>query len=236
MNSARFPSRVALVLCLFMTALLAAGAPNKAKQLEEALKADYSLAHMGIDRLRITEPGTIMVVQQDGITANPSIDFGNVTDKVIDGHVEGPKGVSAAFFSSQRHRSLKVGTTVYVTRISVRNNEVQFEIVTCDTSDVQVNGNTSNIRYAATIAFEFPDGFLDTADASAVKKAVDPVLLPQSEAQAANTRTISLGQTIDQVKANLGAPDRVVNLGPKVIYIYKDMKVIFQDGKVADVQ
>jgi len=34
----------------------------------------------------------------------------------------------------------------------------------------------------------------------------------------------------------LGKPDKIVNLGPKVTYVYKDMKVIFQDGKVADVQ
>ena len=39
-----------------------------------------------------------------------------------------------------------------------------------------------------------------------------------------------------QVKAALGTPDKVVNLGPKQIYVYKDLKVTFVNGKVADVQ
>jgi hypothetical protein len=45
-----------------------------------------------------------------------------------------------------------------------------------------------------------------------------------------------LGQTTDQVKAALGAPTRIANLGPKVIYYYNGMKVTFKDGKVSDVQ
>jgi hypothetical protein len=48
---------------------------------------------------------------------------------------------------------------------------------------------------------------------------------------------VDLGQTIDQVQAALGAPARVANLGPKVIYYYSGgMKVTFKDGKVSDVQ
>jgi hypothetical protein len=42
--------------------------------------------------------------------------------------------------------------------------------------------------------------------------------------------------TPDQVEAALGKPDKKVTLGPKQIYIYKDMKVTFKDGKVSDVQ
>jgi hypothetical protein len=41
---------------------------------------------------------------------------------------------------------------------------------------------------------------------------------------------------MDEVKGLLGEPTKVVNLGVKQIYIYKDMKVVFLRGKVADVQ
>jgi hypothetical protein len=34
----------------------------------------------------------------------------------------------------------------------------------------------------------------------------------------------------------LGQPQRVANLGAKEIYFYKDMKVIFVNGKVTDIQ
>jgi hypothetical protein len=47
---------------------------------------------------------------------------------------------------------------------------------------------------------------------------------------------IEKGQTPDQVKAALGTPDKIVNLGAKQIYVYKDLKVTFLNGKVSDVQ
>jgi hypothetical protein len=59
---------------------------------------------------------------------------------------------------------------------------------------------------------------------------------PNAETPSAEPANIELGQTIDQVQATLGNPVRVVNLGPKKIYVYKDMKITFKDGKVADVQ
>jgi hypothetical protein len=48
--------------------------------------------------------------------------------------------------------------------------------------------------------------------------------------------TVSLGMTTDQVQSLLGPPKRVVDLGPKKMFIYDDMKVIFMDGRVSDVQ
>ncbi len=47
---------------------------------------------------------------------------------------------------------------------------------------------------------------------------------------------IEKGQTPDQVKAAIGVPDKIVNLGTKQIYVYKDLKVTFLNGKVSDVQ
>jgi len=55
-------------------------------------------------------------------------------------------------------------------------------------------------------------------------------------APAAAPASVELGQTTDQVQASMGAPTRVANLGPKVIYYYSGMKVTFKNGKVSDVQ
>jgi hypothetical protein len=52
----------------------------------------------------------------------------------------------------------------------------------------------------------------------------------------ADPKTIALKQTIDEVVANFGQPDKIVKLGTKQIYVYKDMKVTFVNGKVSDVQ
>jgi hypothetical protein len=42
--------------------------------------------------------------------------------------------------------------------------------------------------------------------------------------------------TTDQVESALGKPDKIFNLGAKQIYVYKDVKVTFLNGKVSDVQ
>ena len=47
---------------------------------------------------------------------------------------------------------------------------------------------------------------------------------------------IDKGQTPAQVKAALGEPEKIVNLGAKQIYVYKDLKVTFLNGKVSDVE
>lgn len=52
----------------------------------------------------------------------------------------------------------------------------------------------------------------------------------------AEPASIEKGQTPDQVQAALGKPDKIVNLGTKQIYVYKDLKVTFINGKVSDVQ
>jgi len=56
---------------------------------------------------------------------------------------------------------------------------------------------------------------------------------PQQQAQ---PETIEKGQSTDQVQAALGKPDKIVNLGAKQIWVYKDLKVTFLNGKVSDVQ
>jgi hypothetical protein len=63
-----------------------------------------------------------------------------------------------------------------------------------------------------------------------------PAAIPPPAAPPAEPANISVGQTIDQVTAALGNPKSIVNLGPKKIYVYPDMKITFKDGKVADVQ
>lgn len=59
---------------------------------------------------------------------------------------------------------------------------------------------------------------------------------PPADEPAAPPKTISAGQTKDEVTAALGKPDKVAKVGTKEIYYYKDLKVIFVNGKVTDVQ
>jgi hypothetical protein len=58
----------------------------------------------------------------------------------------------------------------------------------------------------------------------------------QQQASPPEPQQIEKGQTPDQVRAVLGQPDKIVNFGSKQIFIYKDLKVTFLNGKVTDVQ
>jgi hypothetical protein len=59
---------------------------------------------------------------------------------------------------------------------------------------------------------------------------------PAQQQAPAEPQTIEKGQTTDQVQGSLGKPDKIVNLGAKQIWVYKDLKVTFLNGKVSDVQ
>jgi len=53
---------------------------------------------------------------------------------------------------------------------------------------------------------------------------------------AAAPANIVLGMSLNDVTSALGQPEKMVNLGKKQIYVYKDLKITFVDGKVTDVQ
>jgi hypothetical protein len=59
---------------------------------------------------------------------------------------------------------------------------------------------------------------------------------PDSGTSGTGTSTLALGQTLDEVLASQGQPQKIVDLGSKKILVYKDLKITLIDGKVADVQ
>jgi len=59
---------------------------------------------------------------------------------------------------------------------------------------------------------------------------------PPSDQPPAQTKTISIGQSKDDVIGILGQPSKDIKLGAKEILVYTDMKVTLLDGKVSDVE
>jgi len=47
---------------------------------------------------------------------------------------------------------------------------------------------------------------------------------------------VSVGDTIDDVVARFGQPDQTVDLGSKKIFVYRNLKITFTDGRVTDAQ
>jgi hypothetical protein len=204
--------------------------------LEEGLKSKYEITKTGMDRARITQPGTVLVIQKDGISADLATDMTFLNNKIRQGQVAQAGGFGAFMQDKKTNRVLKSGEKVYVFKIEVKDDQVRYFIITCDTYDVNLNGSTKQTRYKALLSFELGKDFLSTATAEDVKKAVDAVIVPEQELKASSTKSVEMGQSPEQVEAILGRPDKIVNLGPKKIYVYKDMKIVFADGKVSDVQ
>jgi hypothetical protein len=98
------------------------------------------------------------------------------------------------------------------------------EVLKVDSDDSAKSDNAGNQQQAA-----------GGGDANQQPAAADaPAAAPA--APAAPPATVEIGQTPDQVTAILGQPDKIINLGPKQIYVYKDLKVTFVKGKVTDAQ
>jgi hypothetical protein len=81
-----------------------------------------------------------------------------------------------------------------------------------------------------------PHCAVSTTTGTVVGNAVVSQAGAPAPAPTAAPATIALGQSIDQVTATMGAPQQIIDLGSKKIYKYPDMKVIFMNGKVSDVQ
>jgi hypothetical protein len=100
-------------------------------------------------------------------------------------------------------------------------------------------------RYKGSLRIQFPKGSVASADLGQADQLISQVFKapppnntnakapPPAAGPPVNIR---LGESVDEVKGALGEPTKTVDLGTKRIYIYKDMKITFKDGKVSDVQ
>jgi hypothetical protein len=166
------------------------------------------------------------------------------------------------FGKEQTTHLFQAGDKVYPSSIQVNlaKDNVAMGIVACDTCN-KTDPPTYN---KAQVIFQFPKGSLAKANASEVEDTIGQLLAISDDSQdqgqgdqggqdqqggnnqgggqaqqqgpPPEPQQIEKGQTPDQVKASLGNPEKIVNLGAKQIYVYKDLKVTFLNGKVSDVQ
>jgi hypothetical protein len=173
----------------------------------------------------------------------------------------GRKSIMGKFGKEQTTHLFAVGDKVYPMKIDVNvaKDTVTLEVVACDTCN-KTDPPTYN---KANVVFQFPKGSMANASAGGVEDMIGQVLSVSSDDQQqqsadqggqqggggqdqgqqqqadqpqAQPQSIEKGMTPDQVEAAMGQPDKKVNLGTKQIYVYKDLKVTFINGKVSDVQ
>jgi len=239
-------------------------AQNAAPSLQEQLKAQYKLVKVRANPngLMVVDPGTVLDVQKGGLLGIAPQIAVFCPAKFQDGDLKAPNAFCAAMVK-QTSRYLQVGTKVYPLRIDVNldRDKVSFQVVECDSC----NGVQQPSFYKSEVVFQFAKGSSRNISVPQVEDTIGQVLAidsgddsqqgnnqsaqsqdtnqggggrgqAQQQAPSPEPQQIEKGQTTDQVRAALGTPEKIVNLGPKQIYVYKDLKVTFLNGKVSDVQ
>jgi hypothetical protein len=235
------------------------------------IKAQYKLVKLAPDSsgLAVIDPGIVLVIQKGGLLGIPPTNVVSCAAKFQDGELHAAGGFCAAMVKDVS-RFFQVGEKVYPWKIdvNVKKEQISFKVVACDSC----NGTNPPTFYKSEVSFQFPKGYLETAQAGQVQQAIAQVFsIDGGDAQAAQPAqapapasdppppapvaeappppiapppppadqppaTIEVGQTIDQVVAILGQPQKIVKLAAKQIYVFKDLKVTFDKGKVSDVQ
>jgi hypothetical protein len=258
------------VATIFQTPAASAQTPVS---LQEQLNAQYKPAKMksGFGGATVVEAGTVLAVQKGGVLSVPSAALTTCAAKFQDNKLHPSVGFCAAMFRNVSSY-FQTGSKVYPLKIEVNpeKGKISFEVVACDSC----SGGGSGSSMKGGVVFQFPKGYLETANAAAVEDTIGQVFSissddqndaqnrdqndaqnsdqnqngqqPQGGSQGgqpaaqqqpqAEPQTIQLGQSTDQVLAALDKPEKIVNLGSKQIFVYRDLKVTFIDGKVSDVQ
>ncbi|MGB0036137.1 MAG: hypothetical protein WBP79_11740 [Candidatus Acidiferrales bacterium] len=241
------PLTVVILALVFPTQSTAA----QGAALVDQLRSQYKLAKLGADSsgTSVIEAGTVLVVQKGGILGVPPANYAIAPATYRDGELHAPS--ASRLLVGNDTRNITVGEKVYVSKIDVnlKNEKVSMTVVECDSC----NGQNQPSSYKGLVVFQFAKGFLETAQLSQVTDVIKHVLTidnssdngqqagqdqqqQQQPAQDQPPAQIQMGQTIDDVVAAFGQPEKIVTLGSKQIYVYKDLKVTFINGRVVDVQ
>lgn len=231
-----------LVVFLVLTNVVAYGQDrNWRRALEQALVASYPVTKFSFINAAVTSEGQVFVIQQDGVLSQNASDASIRPLIIKNGKARQDTGFIAGLSDSVSGRArsdagtFKKGSKVYIANVDIpSNNRVLIAFSAVDYSDFVAEGNSRRTRLKGALLFEFDGDQLSRMTATEVKSIVEPWLV--SEAAVSGPKSIRLGQTISEVEATFGQPRTRIELGPRMIYTYPDIKVTFTDGKVSDVQ
>jgi hypothetical protein len=243
---------------LALTLVLAGAAPalhgqDQRAEIEKRLSAEFKRTKMTADRSDIAAAGSVLDLHKDGLVMCSSEAVAPPTNTYKNGTISFGFGANVAWgmqlapahqqTNAIAQRKFVTGEKFWVTDYTVKPDGVVFVFYSDPYNDV---------RYYGQLKFPFVKNVAPPADD--VIQTIEEVITAEADAQdaapadnaaaaahapaqsSAPPKTIALGQTTDQVIGILGQPQKIVNLGAKQMYFYPDMKVIFTDGKVTDVQ
>lgn len=230
--------------------------------LRNLLLTKYKLTKTayGPNGTQVVDAGPVFDIRKGGLFGVMPQSLGKCQAQFRDGDLKPPGRFCTA--GNQMGRFLDVGERVFLTKLDVntKKSTITVDFMECDAC----NGFQQVSSLKSSVVFNFPQKFLDTAEPGQVSDVIDQVLGPDAggaqqpsmaaQPAAAEQPTqpvaaapaqpqqppgqIKKGDSPAQVEAAMGAPDTKINLGPKMVYIYKslNLKVIFMNGAVSDIQ
>jgi hypothetical protein len=243
---------------LVLTLALAGVAPmlhgqDTRAEIQKRLAAEFKRTKMTADRSDIATAGAVLDLHKDGLVMCSTEAIASPTNTYKNGTISFGFGANMAWgmalapanqqTTAIPQRKFVTGEKFWVTDYTIKPDGVVFVFYSDPYNDV---------RYYGQLKFPFVKNVAPPADD--MMKTIEEVITAEADSQdaapadnaapaapapaqpSAPPKTIALGQTTDQVVGILGQPQKIVNLGAKQMYFYPDMKVIFTNGKVTDVQ
>jgi len=198
----------------------------------DAMRADiearYKITTLNILGF-IEESGAVLVVRKEGLRADrPGVS--NKATVIRDRQVTTVGGGELPLGGNVDGR-LKAGDLLRLYGIRVDDNFVELNLSTVKT--FVVTGTRGPIPLQAVIRFQYDDGLA----AVTARQVLDDIgIWFRTENSVQVSKTVQQGQTPEEVAAILGEPEKKILLGAKTVFIYKDMKLIFMNGKLVDME
>jgi hypothetical protein len=245
-------------VCLTLAVTLAGVAPclygqDQKAEVQKRLTSQFTRTKLTADRSDIVKAGSVLELHKDGLLMcsieakyPPTSTYKNGSISMGFGaNLTWTMGLSSANqqVANIAQRKFVAGEKFWVTDYFAKDDGVYLQFY---------SDPFNNVRYYGQLKLPFPKGKFPPAD-DVMKTVAEVVTVDNtppdapspdtatsgpatSDSTPESPKTITVGLTKDQVIAILGQPQKIVDLGTKQMYYYPDMKVIFIDGKVTDVQ
>ena len=185
-----------------------------------------------VDSSNLTAP-ILVAPRVAGLSVRRDQAFPIIITTFENGELKSPGLFSPHRFDSQQDRRIRIGEPVELGDVVVTDNQVKvFFEGTFDMAQAPEAGRVEYVQqhFRGAVAFTYDRERLARSTWDSLSTSILAVIGP------GQIPRITLGLTRAQVEAMLGKPDSIVDLGTKVLYVYKALKIQFMDGKVADVQ
>lgn len=225
-----------LVMLNLLSGTSFAVSPTEAKSVLESRYKITRFDFLGI----MKESGSVFVVRKEGLKAGrSSAQF--KPNVVVNGALTSVGG-GAVPLGGGFDGKLKIGDRLYLYDIKTGDNYVELALFTVK-GYVVTGGTRGATPLQASVRFHYDEGLAAVSS----KRVSDDIsawfriageLLPaagsETERETVATRIVQRGQTPEEVTAILGLPDSKILLGSKSIFVFRDIRIVFIDGKVAD--